>query len=233
MITAADMTQTNNSGDDDGNVDVDFGTRGGFNEDPLNDSEGEEGGQGEEDPANPSERAIAPLRSIFDCEYIVACVVNNGKDGWKCWWCNKIFSLIHAMRALSHVLKIQKNGIEICKAVIPEINKKKYSDLYQVNMEQKMSKKHSSNFIEDSVEMLQNSSVKNLLHKCSNLGAVSVQQSSFVSASSTPVGCPLFFRGGKHKQHVIHLSEGMSTISICSFVTVDHVNNEHGHLEVQ
>ena len=188
-----DTTQPTQGTSIDNVVDVDFGIGGGFDneEDPLKDRAKGEDGQGEDCP-DPQKC----LRSIFDCEYIQACVVNDGKDGWKCGWCKKNFSPKHASRALSHVLKIRKNGIEICKAVIPEINRAKYSDLYKANMERKMSKKRTSNSIEDSVEMLQTSSVEGLLRKRGDLGAVSVRESSFVSGLSTRTAGCLSFSGG-------------------------------------
>ena len=49
---------------------------------------------------------LPPLRHIFDCAFILVWVMNDGKEGWECRWCNKVFAPKHASRSLCHVLKI-------------------------------------------------------------------------------------------------------------------------------
>ena len=43
---------------------------------------------------------LPSLKSVFDCSYIKIKTVNDGKDGWECGWCGKIFAPRHASRAL-------------------------------------------------------------------------------------------------------------------------------------
>ncbi len=128
---------------------------------------------------------------------LVVQVVNEGKEGWECRLCNKVFAHKHALHALRHVLKIQESDIMICTAAIPERYRKRYSDLYKANTERQEAKKRSSDSVEESVARHQNSAVGNLLWKCGNLGAVSVQQSLFVTPSST-VSHLSYAGGGKH-----------------------------------
>jgi hypothetical protein len=71
---------------------------------PTNDSKSEE----EEDEELP------PIKSVFDCKHLQLRTVNDGKHGWECGWCGKIFSPRHASRALQHVLKIKKGNIAPC-----------------------------------------------------------------------------------------------------------------------
>ena len=109
--------------EDGGDVDfVEAGRGGGFDNDIVGeeDSGREEVRQGEE-RNEPVDEELPPLRSIFDCTYIVVRVGNDGKEVWECRWCSKIFAPKHASRALRHVLKIRKNDVAICKAAIPEI----------------------------------------------------------------------------------------------------------------
>jgi hypothetical protein len=56
---------------------------GGGGEEEREDGVREEGGkEGERLPS---------LKSVFDCSYIKIKTVNDGKDGWECGWCGKIF----------------------------------------------------------------------------------------------------------------------------------------------
>jgi hypothetical protein len=72
---------------------------GGGGEEEREDGVREEGGkEGERLPS---------LKSVFDCSYIKINTVNDGKDGWECGWCGKIFAPRHASRACQHVLKIK------------------------------------------------------------------------------------------------------------------------------
>ena len=108
----------NDNGDDgddgvDGNNgdDIDFikaGRGGGFDDNIVlggEESGAEESRQGEEH-SDLLKKELLPLQSIFDFAYIVVRVVNNGKEGWECRWCNKVFIPKHALRALHHILKI-------------------------------------------------------------------------------------------------------------------------------
>jgi hypothetical protein len=175
-LTADTTARRINRGEAEDGDDVDFVEArrgGGFDEDLVGEEEsgGEEGRQGEE-RNEPVDEELPPLRSIFDCAYIVVRVVNDGKDCWECRWCSKIFSPKHASCALCHVLKIRKNDIALCKAAIPEIYHKRYLDLYNANMGHQTVKNHATESAEESVAMQQNDAVENLLRKRSKLSAV-------------------------------------------------------------
>ena len=164
-LTADTTARRINRGEAEDGDDVDFveaGRGGGFDKDLV----------GEEESNEPVDEELPPLRSIFDCAYIVVRVVNDGKDCWECRWCSKIFSPKHASCALCHVLKIRKNDIALCKAVIPEIYHKRYLDLYNANMGHQTVKNHATESAEESVAMQQNDAVENLLRKRSKLSAV-------------------------------------------------------------
>ena len=60
-----------------------------------------------------AEPALPPIKSIFDCPYVVKMVLNDGKPGWDCLWCGKNFAPRHSTRALHHVLKIKKGDIVV------------------------------------------------------------------------------------------------------------------------
>jgi len=57
----------------------------------------------------------------------VACKV--GKQGWQCGWCNRVFSTLHSMRVVYHILKIKGNNIATCHAMIPEEHQKHYQSI--------------------------------------------------------------------------------------------------------
>jgi hypothetical protein len=68
----------------------------------------------------------------------------------------------------------------LCKAAIPERDRKRYSGLYKANTERQEAKKRSSDSVEESVVRQQNSTVGNHLRKRGDVGAVRVQQSSLL-----------------------------------------------------
>jgi len=180
--------EAENNGDD---VDfVEAGRGGGFDDDLVV----EEEESGREERNDPVEEELPPLHSIFDCAYIVVRVGNDGKEVWECRWCSKIFAPKHASRALRHVLKIRKNDIAVCKSAIPEIYHKRYSDLYNSLMGRQAAKKRSSESAEESVAILQNEAVGNLLRKRGQVGVVSVHHSSSVTPASS--ANHLSFAGG-------------------------------------
>jgi hypothetical protein len=70
---------------------------------------------------------LLPLTSIFNCPFIKESANSqNGKKGWLCKWCGKIFLPRHYSRAIRHVLKIKLGDIAICTPSIP----KEYEDRY-------------------------------------------------------------------------------------------------------
>ena len=75
----------------------------------------------------------SPLKRIWDDSHIVKTLV-DGKECWECKWCSKVFKPRHATRVLWHLMKIPGNGIVVCNAIIPELNLKRYVDLYTSNV---------------------------------------------------------------------------------------------------
>ena len=76
-------------------------------------------GDGEDDDVvEMAETPLPPLKSVFDCPNLELCIV-DGKNGWKCLWCDLSFTPVHATRALAHLLKKSKCDIRVCKAIIP------------------------------------------------------------------------------------------------------------------
>jgi hypothetical protein len=126
---------------------------------------GGEEGRGEEGEEEGGEvaRQLPPLRSVFDCSYIKIRVVKDGKDGWECGWCSNSFAQRYASRALRHVLKIKKSNGAICKATIPNRFLMRYLALFNANVGQLASKKHSNKPIEEYMELQQDSAVGNSL----------------------------------------------------------------------
>jgi hypothetical protein len=141
------------------------------------DSVGEEGGE--------EGKQLPSLKSVFDCSYIKIKTVNDGKDGWECGWCGKMFAPRHALRALRHVLKVKKGDIAACKAAILDKFQKRYQALYDSGKGQMNSKKHSSECIYESVVLQQESAVGNLLQKCGVVVSCSTLSPSSVSPFSS------------------------------------------------
>ncbi len=94
-----------------------------------------------------------------------------------------MFAPRHALRALWHVLKIKKSNIAICKATIPDRFHARYWTLFNAGQVQLELKKHWNEYCEESMALLQNSAVDDLLQrKC---GSVVVSGSSFFPSSAT------------------------------------------------
>ncbi len=91
--------------------------------------------------------------------------VNDGKDGWECGWCGKIFAPRHASRALQHVFKIKRGNIAVCKAAIIDKFQKRYEALYDSGRGGIDSKKRLRRCIYESMVLQQESAVGNLLKK--------------------------------------------------------------------
>jgi hypothetical protein len=64
---------------------------------------------------------LLPLMSIFHCPFIKESANSqNGKKGWLCKWCGKMFLPRHHSRAICHVLKIKLGDIAIGISSIPK-----------------------------------------------------------------------------------------------------------------
>ncbi len=161
---------------------------------------------------------------MFDYSYIKIKTVNDGKDGWECGWCGKIFAPRHALRALQHVLKIKGGDIAVCKTAILDKFLKRYQALYDSGRGRIDSKKRLSNCMYESVALQQESAVGNLLKKHGVVVSGSVlsplSENPFSSASAG-TSTSLSVRGGKQNEF------------ICLLFPENNVNNEPGHLEIK
>ncbi len=182
---------------------------GGGGEEEREDGVQEEGGkEGEQLPS---------LKSVFDCSYIKIKTVNDGKDGWECGWCGKIFAPRHASRALRHVLKIKGGNIAVCKAAILDQFPKRYQKLYDSGRGQIDSKKRSSDRMYESVALQQEAAVGNLLKKHGVVVSGSVlspsSESPFSSASAG-MSTSISVRGGKQNSFAFSSQRTMSTMNL-------------------
>jgi hypothetical protein len=74
---------------------------------------------------------LLPLTSFFHCPFIKKSTNSqNGKKGWLCKWCGKMFLPSHHSWAICHVLKIKLGDIAICTSFIPKKYEVRYCALY-------------------------------------------------------------------------------------------------------
>jgi hypothetical protein len=106
---------------------------------------------------------FAPLRKIWDCIMICQTMVDDTKKGWKCLWCDRVFTPVHATRALTHVLKVKKSDIAPCTAKIQAPYLQRYQDLSVTLSERAAARKRSATDVESAVTEHQEAAVKNLL----------------------------------------------------------------------
>jgi hypothetical protein len=109
---------------------------------------------------------LLPLTSIFHCSFIEESAYRqNGKKGWLCKWCGKMFLSRHHSRAIRHVLKIKLSDIAICTSSIPKEYEDRYRALYARSTEQMASKKRLNTQICDAMAIKQTLAVANLLER--------------------------------------------------------------------
>ncbi len=182
---------------------------GGGGEEEREDSVQEEGRkEGEQLPS---------LKSVFDWSYIKIKTVNDGKDGWECGWCGKIFAPRRASRALRHVLKIKGGNIAVCKAAILDQFLKRYQKLYDSGRGRIDSKKHLSNHMNESVALQQESAVGNLLKKCGvavSGSVLSPSSESPFSSASAGMSTSISVRGGKQNSFAFSSQRTMATMNL-------------------
>ena len=66
---------------------------------------------------------------IWSDKYVTKVAWKNGKQGWQCGWCNKVFSTLHATRVVCHFLKLKGSNIATCQAIIPEEHQEHYQKI--------------------------------------------------------------------------------------------------------
>jgi len=115
-LTTGDTVRTALNDDED--VDFAGGGAGGFDEDI-----GVEGNVAEE-VEEVFLPPLPPIKSVFDCAF-----VQQTQSGWECRWCGKSFLGKHSTRALKHVMKMSKNDVGVCQAVIPDNYLQRYQAL--------------------------------------------------------------------------------------------------------
>jgi hypothetical protein len=143
--------------------------------------------------------------------------VNDGKDGWECGWCGKIFAPRHASRALWHVLKMKGGDIAVCKAAILDKYLKRYQALYDSSRGRIDSKKRSSKCMYQSMALHQEAAVKNLLRKRGVVVSGSVlsplSESPFPSAL-VEMSSSISVIGGKQNSFALSSQRTMSTMNL-------------------
>jgi hypothetical protein len=83
------------------------------------------------DSGGGEDTTLLPLTSIFHCPFIKESANSqNGKMGWLCKWCGKMFSPRHLSQAIHHVFNIKLGDIAICTSSIPKEYKDRYCALY-------------------------------------------------------------------------------------------------------
>lgn len=116
-------------------------------------------------PPQLPELGLAPLARIFDDPKINAVYTDNGKEAWKCGWCNVTFQPKHATRALIHVNKVRNKGIKICPALIPDEHRERYRKLYESTLERKVAVKRAQDAVDAYTEENQMGAVSALIQK--------------------------------------------------------------------
>ena len=137
---------------DDEAVDFAGGGAGGFDEDI-----GVEGNVAEE-VEEVLQPPLPPLKTVFDCPYVKLTLT-----GWECGWCGKSFLGKHSTRALNHVMKMAKNDVGVCQAVIPDNYLQRYQALSLLLSQRSSARKRSHEEKHDSVAISQDASVATLL----------------------------------------------------------------------
>jgi hypothetical protein len=66
-------------------------------------------------------------------------------------WGGKKFAPRHSTRALRHVLKIKKNNVGVCTAVIPDQYVKRYQALFEELSQKSVARKRSHEEVHDTV----------------------------------------------------------------------------------
>ena len=141
--------------------------------------------EGVEEDAGVEGSELAAITSVFNCDHINRKRMND-KDGWECSWCGKFFTPFHAARALKHVLKIKKEGIIACKALIPPRYLAWYTALSGYHSDRIESGKQTTHKIDLSVESTQLSAASSLLQKRGHDGGSSISS----AAASALTGAP-------------------------------------------
>jgi hypothetical protein len=71
------------------------------------------------------------------CDLAVGFPPLKNDKGWECLRCGQQFKPVHHTRACAHYAKIPKEGISVCTAVIPELEYKRYVDLWSRSRKRK------------------------------------------------------------------------------------------------
>lgn len=79
------------------------------------------------------------LESIFDCDMIHKITSeDDGKQKWQCGWCGNYFGTWNATKAISHVMKLGKMDIKICRAKIDAAHLQRYKNLFDKTIEKRI-----------------------------------------------------------------------------------------------
>ena len=125
------------------------------------DARGGGGSKSEEE----KDKELPPLKSVFDGKHLHLRTANDGKNGWECVWCGKIFAPRHAFEGTPTCLENQDGGYCSLQGRHSDRHCKRYLALLDSGKGWVESKKHLNQSIDESVALQQESAVGNLLKK--------------------------------------------------------------------
>jgi hypothetical protein len=163
---------------------------------------------------------LPALNSVFDCHNIELCFV-GGKTGWRCVSCDKIFSPVHATRALKHLLNIKKCDIQVCKAEIPPQYLVQYQALHDACSDAKGVRKSHQESVNMNVEIDQSSAVGTLLNQwgvlvCIPSASISSSEHSTISSTTMSIQ-PSITTTIKKKQDIRKLHNALLELTVADF----------------
>ena len=103
---------------------------------------------------------------------------DEGKKDWQCLWCSRFFNPKYATRALCYLLQIGREGIAICKVLIPPLYVERYQALHDLGVTTAEYKKQGLEEVHDHAATRQLLAVTQLTQKRSKMGTDSAASSS-------------------------------------------------------
>jgi hypothetical protein len=167
--------------------------------------------------------AFPTLSKIWDDQYCEKCDV-GGSAGWKCLCCGKSFKPVHHTQAVAHFVKIPAQGVQVCTAQIPEIEFKRYVDLWSLSCKRRTEIKMVSMTInEDKEEQLEMAS-KRLFDESNKKVKLSSEVKQYlraagVSKSATKTGQPAIETAFDNmiQTNITHMNHTKMDMAVASF----------------
>jgi hypothetical protein len=128
---------------------------------------------------------------------------NDGRQRWKCLWCNKTFHW-NPTKALSHLARISKSDIAVCTGKIDDVHALTYRLLYNTKNKKKESNKTVQKSLEESISTHNNTTASVLDAKRRKLAHVShatENASSNTMSTITTLNTAISVEDGRSGQH--------------------------------